>query len=138
MIMHLVWDALIVIIIAFMIAPGITLKRSCSNLKYSRSKVSKTCIYFLFLLESYFNSSCWSVSSSFSWTEYIVSPLWKFKIKCKELKSRSDCYWTRTYNHLVHKRALNHLAKLAKYKSKISHYYLMKTWLKNLFCFKSH
>ena len=25
-----------------------------------------------------------------------------------------DCNWTRTHNHLVHKRTLNHLAKLAK------------------------
>ena len=25
----------------------------------------------------------------------------------------SDCNWTRTHNHLVHKRTLNHLAKLA-------------------------
>ena len=24
-----------------------------------------------------------------------------------------DCNWTRTRNHLVHKRTLNHLAKLA-------------------------
>ena len=27
---------------------------------------------------------------------------------------KSDCNWTRTHNHLVHKRTLNHLAKLAK------------------------
>ena len=26
----------------------------------------------------------------------------------------SDCNWARTHNHLVHKRTLNHLAKLAK------------------------
>ena len=26
----------------------------------------------------------------------------------------SDCNWIRTHNHLVHKRTLNHLAKLAK------------------------
>ena len=26
----------------------------------------------------------------------------------------SDCNWTRTHNHLVHKRTLNHLAKLVK------------------------
>ena len=25
-----------------------------------------------------------------------------------------DCNWIRTHNHLVHKRTLNHLAKLAK------------------------
>ena len=27
------------------------------------------------------------------------------------------CHWTRTHNHLVHKRTLNHLAKLAKWLS---------------------
>ena len=26
----------------------------------------------------------------------------------------SDCNWTRTHNHLVHKRTLNHLAKLVR------------------------
>ena len=26
----------------------------------------------------------------------------------------SDCNWTRTHNHLVHKQTLNYLAKLAK------------------------
>ena len=25
-----------------------------------------------------------------------------------------DCSWTRIHNHLVHKRTLNHLAKLTK------------------------
>ena len=29
-------------------------------------------------------------------------------------RSLSDCNWTRTPNHLVHKRPLNHLDKLAK------------------------
>ena len=28
--------------------------------------------------------------------------------------SISDCNWTRTHNHLVHKRTLNYLAKVAK------------------------
>ena len=32
----------------------------------------------------------------------------------REIGSLSDCNWTRTHNHLVHKRTLNHLAKLAK------------------------
>ena len=32
----------------------------------------------------------------------------------REIWSLSDSNWTRTQNHLVHKRALNHLAKLAK------------------------
>ena len=30
-----------------------------------------------------------------------------------EADVKSDCNWTRTHNHLVHKRTLNHLAKLA-------------------------
>ena len=33
----------------------------------------------------------------------------------REIWSLSDCNWTRTHNHLVHKRTLNHLAKLAKW-----------------------
>ena len=31
----------------------------------------------------------------------------------REISNLSDCNWTRTHNHLVHKRTLNHLAKLA-------------------------
>ena len=31
----------------------------------------------------------------------------------REICNLSDCNWTRTHNHLVHKRKLNHLAKLA-------------------------
>ena len=31
-----------------------------------------------------------------------------------KLHKTSDCNWTRTHNHLVHKRTLNHLAKPAK------------------------
>ena len=31
-----------------------------------------------------------------------------------ELISLSDCNWARTHNHLVRKRTLKHLAKLAK------------------------
>ena len=30
----------------------------------------------------------------------------------RKISSLSDCRWTRTYNHLVHKWTLNHLAKL--------------------------
>ena len=33
--------------------------------------------------------------------------------KMRTLISISDCNWTGTHNHLVHKRTLNHLAKLA-------------------------
>ena len=32
-----------------------------------------------------------------------------------EIWSLSDCNWTRTHNHLVHKQTLNHLAKLTKW-----------------------
>ena len=33
----------------------------------------------------------------------------------REIWRISDCNWTRTLNHLVHKRTLNHLAELAKW-----------------------
>ena len=33
----------------------------------------------------------------------------------REIWSLSDCNWTRTHNHLVHKRTLNHLAKLVEF-----------------------
>ena len=35
----------------------------------------------------------------------------------REIWSLSDCNWTRTHNHLVRKRTLNHLVKLAKWLS---------------------
>ena len=41
-----------------------------------------------------------------------------------EIWSLSDCNWTRTHNHLVHKRTLNHLAKLAKWFSCVVSIYL--------------
>ena len=41
-----------------------------------------------------------------------------------EIWSLSDCNWTRTHNHLVHKRTLNHLAKLAKWLSCVVSTYL--------------
>ena len=34
--------------------------------------------------------------------------------KLEEAANLGDCNWIRTHNHLVHKRTLNHLAKLAK------------------------
>ena len=41
-----------------------------------------------------------------------------------EIWSLSDCSWTRTDNHLIHKRTLNHLAKLAKWLSYVVSSYL--------------
>ena len=35
----------------------------------------------------------------------------------REIWSLSECSWTRTHNHLVHKRTLEHLAELAKWLS---------------------
>ena len=35
----------------------------------------------------------------------------------REIWNLSDCNWTRTYDHLIHKLTLNHLAKLAKWLS---------------------
>ena len=42
----------------------------------------------------------------------------------REFWSLSDCNWIRTHNHLVHKRTLNHLAKLAKWLSCVVSTYL--------------
>ena len=41
-----------------------------------------------------------------------------------EMIIRNDCNWTRTQNHLVHKRTLNHLAKLTKWLSCVLSTYL--------------
>ena len=41
-----------------------------------------------------------------------------------ETGSLSECNWTRTHNHLVHKQTLNHLAKLAKWLSCVVSTYL--------------
>ena len=41
-----------------------------------------------------------------------------------------DCNWTRTHNHLVHKRTLNHLAKPAKVRVD-SLWYAYVTWQKH-------
>ena len=40
----------------------------------------------------------------------------------REIWRLSDCNWTRTQNHLVLKRTLNHLAKLAKWLSYVNSY----------------
>ena len=42
----------------------------------------------------------------------------------REIWSLSDCNWTRTHNHLVHKRKLNHLAIPAKWLSCVVSSYL--------------
>ena len=42
----------------------------------------------------------------------------------REVWSLSDCNWTRTENHLIRKRALNHLAKLAIWLSCVLSTYL--------------
>ena len=47
----------------------------------------------------------------------------------REIWSLSDCNWTQTHNHLVHKRTLIHLAKLAKSLSCVMSTYLSKELL---------
>ena len=42
----------------------------------------------------------------------------------REIWSLTDCNWTWTHNHLLHKRTLNHLAKLGKWLSCIISTYL--------------
>ena len=44
--------------------------------------------------------------------------------KRHEIWILSDCNWTRTYNHLVHKQTFNHLAKLTKWLSCVVSSYL--------------
>ena len=66
------------------------------------------------------NLDCMSLSCHIRVSEWIHTCL-----NVKELLARSkreiwrlsDCNWTRTYNHLVRKRTLNHLTKLAKWLS---------------------
>ena len=41
----------------------------------------------------------------------------------------SDCNWTWTHNHLVHKRTLNHLSKLAKWLS-LAKWLIVHLWTK--------
>ena len=61
--------------------------------------------------------TCSIISScSFALTKSLACPLntsHQNKGFCETLNP-NDCNWTRTHNHLVHKRTLNHLAKLAK------------------------
>ena len=46
---------------------------------------------------------------------YINNTIEENKLEIKSSDGReNDCNWIRTHNHLVHKRTLNHLAKLAK------------------------
>ena len=57
-----------------------------------------------------------------------------------ETGSLSECNWTRTHNHLVHKQTLNHLAKLAKSSFKCSveetHQKMVKFWTQEvLICY---
>ena len=47
----------------------------------------------------------------------------------REIWSLSDCNWTRTHNHLVHKRTLNHLAKLVIKLAKSLSVRLWAKWL---------
>ena len=44
---------------------------------------------------------------------YIESPKWLKDKKCT-INQKNNCNGTRTHNHLIRKRTLNHLAKLAK------------------------
>ena len=50
--------------------------------------------------------------------QQLLQVKYKWKLKGDEKKNtgnwNNDCNWTRTHNHLVRKRTLNHLAKLAR------------------------
>ena len=49
-----------------------------------------------------------------------------------EIELLSDCNWTRTHNHLVRKRTLNHLAKLIKWLSCVVSTYLYGIYIYEL------
>ena len=46
----------------------------------------------------------------------------------RESTKKRDCSWTWTHNHLVHKRTINHLAKLAKCLRSVVSTYLYGTF----------
>ena len=57
-------------------------------------------------------------------------------LNVKELLARNlklrDCNWTRTHNHLFHKRTLNHLAKLDKWLNCFNYLSVRCIWLYEL------
>ena len=72
------------------------------NIIKTRSKMT-VCSYqvtYAFQSESTLYS-CLNVKDLLAWNRH-------------KIRSLSDCTWTQTHNHLVHKRTLNHFAKLAK------------------------
>ena len=66
-----------------------------------------------------------------------ILQLWRENLNVEELlawnrretQSLSDCIWTRTHNHLVRKRTLNRLAKLAKRLSCCKYLSIRCIWL---------
>ena len=79
-------------------------------------------------------SSCF-IYYKIPWLNVIMSRMNPHSIVCLNVKellaqsrrqiwSLSDCNWTRTHNHLVHKQTLNHLAKLTKWLSCVVSTYL--------------
>ena len=81
----------------------------------------------------YLSGRCiWLYVLIMSRTCFRVSPHFIVALNVKELLVRnrheiwslSNCNWTRTHNHLVHKRTLNHLAKLVKWLSCVVSTYL--------------
>ena len=56
-------------------------------------------------------------------------PHWRHNRECKQdLRHLSDSNWTRTKNHLVRKRTLNHFSKLTKWPSCVLSNYLYGTF----------
>ena len=60
----------------------------------------------------------------FHFQSYVHDSLWYQLIICQIFSNISDCNWTWTHNHLVHKRTLDHLVKLAKWLSCVVSTYL--------------
>ena len=60
-----------------------------------------------------------------SWLHQLIHPIFSQVALIREIDNElllilSDCNWTRTQNHLVRKRTLNHFARLAKELSYLS------------------
>ena len=61
---------------------------------------------------------------TFTYQKTLLHTLLLLVFKIVEILQFIDCNWIRTHNHLVHKRTLNHLAKLAKWLSCVVSTYL--------------
>ena len=91
-----------------------------------------TCKNYVVLLQ--LNYQSFLLHLRFFWSAFCFLLL-KFWI-CNKNKTLllGDCNWTRTNNHLVHKRTLNHLAKLAKWLSCVLSTFMVYEYIYGVWC----